>query len=46
MSNENLTETKPVEQATEQTTQQANENLLNTQTDNAELANSCKTSNG
>ena len=36
MSNENLTETKPVEQATEQTTQQANENLLNTQTENAE----------
>ena len=40
MSNENLTETKPVEQtqATEQTTPQANENLLTTQTDNDETA--------
>ena len=37
MSNENLTETKPVEQATtETTTQQATENLLSTQTENAE----------
>ena len=40
MSNENLTETKPVEQTptTEQTTTQANENLLTTQTENVETA--------
>ena len=38
MSNENQTETKPVEQApaTEQTTTQATENLLTTKTENAE----------
>ena len=36
MSNENLTETKPVEQATTETTTQANENLLTTPTDNVE----------
>ena len=38
MSNENLTETKPVEQTqtTEQTNVQANENLLTTKTENAE----------
>ena len=38
MSNENLTETKPVEQApaTEKTTTQATENLLTTKTENAE----------
>ena len=41
MSNENLTETKPVEQTptTETTTQQANENLLTTQTENVGTAN-------
>ena len=38
MSNENLTETKPVEQATTETTTQATENLLSTQTENAETA--------
>ena len=38
MSNENLTETKPVEQATTETTTQATENLLSTQNENAETA--------
>ena len=38
MSNENLTETKPVEQATTEKATQATENLLSTQTENAETA--------